>query len=593
MQSRQPMTPSYRVLRTVFVNRNRGVILHAVLQAIMKESYMDAFPGMVWKNQAVPNMFYHVEGKRHSDRLEEGEAFYVVFFFCGIPEETVGKFTEALKQRMSIPENRNYYTLEYVFEPFEKRLEDLREEYSFIPYEGTVKLDFVMPLPFKPCEESGTVFTKEMFAKSLLSRMKRLFGDEILCEIDTDAFEIFTDFGKITLCTHQVNGRYGQRIQGCVGTLTLKGDISSFRDLLILACELHLGNELTTSQGYFFVSCDDYSGFRDDEGDEPYKKPLYVTEMNSFLGTSGGALEVYCDKELKESYPLNRVGEVIVGERSIFSTDFLKKCCDRHIPVSLFLGKSDEFGFFVSPDKRSYDLIGQHYAKFHALSDSEIVGIAKEIAAAKIVSFKSLFAKKWKEGTASVIKELDQAAASFEKAETVDEVLGFEGSATRFIHSAIQPLILNPDFRFERRGRFENDLMNSTLNYAYSLLFRKVVLILMSLGLNPYLGFLHSSNDRYESLACDIEEPFRAVVFNAVISAVNHHFLQSSDFVESADRMVIKKSGIQAITLAFEREFQRKDRNSGKTILEELFNQCMTVKRWAAGKGKLAWYRWE
>ncbi|MBP5201727.1 hypothetical protein J6253_03210, partial [bacterium] len=64
------MTSSFFTLRTVYSAQKSGVILHAVLQAIMKESYMDAFPGMVWKNLDVPNIFYHVEGRRFSDVLE-------------------------------------------------------------------------------------------------------------------------------------------------------------------------------------------------------------------------------------------------------------------------------------------------------------------------------------------------------------------------------------------------------------------------------------------------------------------------------------------------------------------------------------------
>ena len=165
------MTPSYFVLKTVYSALGMGTVLHAPLQAIMKESYMDAFPGMEWKNLAVPNIFYHVEGRRFSDIVRKGEEFTVVYFFCGIAEETVLKFTEALKNRMAAPENQRYYRLEEVSEPCLKTLDDLRREYAFIPENGELTLDLMMPLPFKPCEKTGRVFTKEMFVKSLVNRM--------------------------------------------------------------------------------------------------------------------------------------------------------------------------------------------------------------------------------------------------------------------------------------------------------------------------------------------------------------------------------------------------------------------------------------
>ena len=585
------MIPAFFTLKTVYSALGMGVILHAPLQAIMKESYMDAFPGMEWKNLAVPNMFYHVVGRRFSDTVRKGEKFTVVYFFCGIPEETVLKFSDALKNRMDVPENLRYYRLEEVSLPVLKTLDDLREKYAFVPEKGEITLDLMMPLPFKPCEETGTVFTKEMFVKSLCNRMKRLFGKEVLSGTDTDAFELSADLKRETLCTHRVDDRFGQRIRGGTGRITLKGDFSSFRDLLILACELHL--ELTTTHGYFVLQADGTSAAKNDEPSEPYKKPLYVTAMNSFLGISGGTIEVYNDRVLKNSYPINRIGEVIVLEKAIFSTEFLAKCAERRIPVSISLGKSYDYGTFIRPDKRRYEVLQSHIMKFSSLSEEEIVKISRDIAETKTRAFTSIFRRRWEKGTARILKKLEAAAALFAKAETIDEIRGYEGISSRLIYEKIQNLILNEDFRFERRGRYEKDFMNTTLNFAYSKLYQRVVLTLNAIGLDPYLGFLHSSNDRYESLACDIEELFRAPVFNIVINLVNLQQLKVSDFVETEKGIVIKQGAVRTILEVFEKEFQKVDNKSGKTLGEELYNQCMTLQNWALGKCELTWYRWE
>lgn len=241
----------YHVLQVKYSTQKEGELIHSTLQAIMKETYMDMFPGMEWKNQNVPNLFYHVEGKRFDSVLKKGEIFTVLYFFCGIPEETVAKFADALKERMEKTENQNYYKLESVGKPCLKTLANLRRDYAAIPEKGEVVLDLMMPLPFKPCEETGKVFTKEMFAKSLVNRMKRLFGKAIPDTVDLSSVDLKTELEHKTLCTHQKDGVYGQRIHGCVGKITLSGDLTSIRDLLLLACELHLGPELTTSQGYF------------------------------------------------------------------------------------------------------------------------------------------------------------------------------------------------------------------------------------------------------------------------------------------------------------------------------------------------------
>ena len=80
------MTLSYHILKTVYSAQRRGVIIHATLQAIMKKSYIDAFPGTEWKNLDVPNIFYHVEGRRFSDVLDENEIFTVLYFSAGLPK---------------------------------------------------------------------------------------------------------------------------------------------------------------------------------------------------------------------------------------------------------------------------------------------------------------------------------------------------------------------------------------------------------------------------------------------------------------------------------------------------------------------------
>ncbi|MBR4490463.1 CRISPR-associated endonuclease Cas1, partial [bacterium] len=326
---------------------------------------------------------------------------------------------------------------------------------------------------------------------------------------------------------------------------------------------------------------------------EPYKKPLYITAMNSFLGVSGGTIEVYSDHELKNSYPMNRIGEVIILEKAIFSTEFLAKCAARKIPVSISLGKSDEYGTFSRPDKRRYEVLQSHIKKFSSLSEEEIVKISRDIAETKTRAFASIFRRRWGKGTAKILKKLEAAADLFAKAETIDEVRGYEGISSRLIYEKIQNLILNEDFRFKRRGRYEKDFMNAALNFAYSKLYQKIVLTLNALGLNLYLGFLHSSNDRYESLACDIEELFRAVVFNAVINMVNLQQLKVSDFVETEKLIVIKQGGIRKILEVFEKEFLKVDPKSGKTLAEELYDQCALIKSWAEGKSELTWYRWE
>ena len=53
------------------------------------------------------------------------------------------------------------------------------------------------------------------------------------------------------------------------------------------------------------------------------------------------------------------------------------------------------------------------------------------------------------------------------------------------------------------------DRWNALLDSLYSLLFTRLNVLVRGAGLDPYLGFLHSPKDDYESLVCDLHEPFR------------------------------------------------------------------------------------
>jgi CRISPR-associated protein Cas1 len=54
--------------------------------------------------------------------------------------------------------------------------------------------------------------------------------------------------------------------------------------------------------------------------------------------------------------------------------------------------------------------------------------------------------------------------------------------------------------------------------------------------LDPYLGFLHSAGDSYESLVCDLEEAFRPMVDRHLVTAINKKVVQAKDFVKLAHK---------------------------------------------------------
>lgn len=104
---------------------------------------------------------------------------------------------------------------------------------------------------------------------------------------------------------------------------------------------------------------------------------------------------------------------------------------------------------------------------------------------------------------------LSNAALSPVK-EAAARLRGIEGASQRKYLSTLSAL-LPPQSRFEGRSRQPAaDLFNALLNYGYGILYNWVERALWESGLNPYIGFLHGSEDRHhKTLLYDFIEQYR------------------------------------------------------------------------------------
>lgn len=108
-----------------------------------------------------------------------------------------------------------------------------------------------------------------------------------------------------------------------------------------------------------------------------------------------------------------------------------------------------------------------------------------------------------------------------------------EGYAAKEYFSAFRHLVLNPDFAFTARcKRPPKDPINALLSLFYTLLAHDVQSSLETVGLDPYVGFLHADRPGRASLALDLMEELRAyMVDRFVLSAINKRELSPNDFI--------------------------------------------------------------
>ena len=138
---------------------------------------------------------------------------------------------------------------------------------------------------------------------------------------------------------------------------------------------------------------------------------------------------------------------------------------------------------------------------------------------------------------------------------------------------------------FRSRARVpgeQPDAWNLLLDFTYSLLFQRINMLLRLRGLDPYLGFLHSPQARYESLVCDLQEPFRARCDRFVSKLVNRGQISPTDFTSDALTGIdlAPKAGARFLSL-YAQELDTKlagDRAGWARLIEA---QVLAVERWA------------
>jgi CRISPR-associated protein Cas1 len=168
--------------------------------------------------------------------------------------------------------------------------------------------------------------------------------------------------------------------------------------------------------------------------------------------------------------------------------------------------------------------------------------IANALIKAKIA--RSLQVLEWLAERYDIEKELrivKREAIALTRARNVSQVRTVEGRvALRYWDTIRKILPEYLDFQGRMTSSHQNnasDPFNAALNYGYGFLEGECRMAINSVGLEPAVGFLHdfSNYQTKQSLAYDLQEPFRWLVDLSVIQAFESKTLELHDFYFTGD----------------------------------------------------------
>jgi len=275
---------------------------------------------------------------------------------------------------------------------------------------------------------------------------------------------------------------------------------------------------------------------------------LYVTSPNTYLSLDGENIVILKEQIEISRIPLHNLEGIVAFGYTGASPALMGACAKHNIALS-FMKQSGRFLARVVGEVRGNVTLRKAQ---YRLSDSneESNKIARNFILGKIYNARWVIERATRDYAIrldvnklkGVSKTLANSLKLVEQSGDLDQLRGYEGEAASQYFSVFDDLILQQkeSFYFHcRNKRPPLDNVNAMLSFVYTLLAHDVAAALETVGLDPYVGFLHRDRPGRVSLALDMMEELRSVYADRfVISLINKREVNSKGFTQKENGAV-------------------------------------------------------
>lgn len=279
------------------------------------------------------------------------------------------------------------------------------------------------------------------------------------------------------------------------------------------------------------------------EGDDG--EVLVVQTPGAQIGQRGDELIVSVKGEDARKIPGQQVRAIYCYGAVQMTAQAVSTCLELGIDVAYFSPAGRFLGMLGGLPASGVDARRGQYRLF------ELPGVrlqlAREIIRAKIHNQRVMLMR-----NGDVPDRVTSLMAGFrdatESARDVTQLLGLEGSAAALYFEQFESMLKQrEDWKFDWRGRNRRpprDPVNALISLGYSMLAKELTGVCYSVGLDPFLGFMHQPRYGRPALALDLMEEFRPLIADSVaISLINRGELGPEDFIRSANGTFLTDKG--------------------------------------------------
>lgn len=268
---------------------------------------------------------------------------------------------------------------------------------------------------------------------------------------------------------------------------------------------------------------------------------LYIFTEDAYLTLDGKNIVVLKEKKELGRVPLHTLEGIVCFSYSGASPSLMGACAERGISLSFFSPRGRYLAGVHGKQRGNVLLRKEQYR----LSDdvNRSLSIAQNFITGKLYNSKQVLERLLRDHSLRIneaaVKDasnsLRDSLRCVKNCNSADKLRGIEGDAASVYFGVFNELVLRDKefFLFEGRTRRPpKDAINAMLSLFYTVLANDCAAALEGVGLDPYVGFLHTDRPGRASLALDLMEELRSVcVDRFVLTAINNRVVDSSCFI--------------------------------------------------------------
>ena len=287
---------------------------------------------------------------------------------------------------------------------------------------------------------------------------------------------------------------------------------------------------------------------------------LYITSPDRYLSLDGENIVINEHEKIIGRVPLHNLDGIVTFGHTGASPTLMGKCAQKGIDIC-FMSMNGKFLCRTQGEVSGNVLLRR--SQYRLVDDEEsALEIARNMIAGKLFNSRWVLERtirdhglridcnKFKEKSIFLYESLKNVMS----VQSMDSLRGIEGEAASLYFSVFDDMILQQkeDFYFMGRNRRPPlDNVNAMLSFAYSLTTGMCTSALEAVGLDPFVGFMHTDRPGRRSLALDLVEEFRAVMCDRfVLMLINKRIVSPGDFEKRENGSVIMTDSARQAFLA-------------------------------------------